>query len=360
MRYVAPLGVTAHVAELDDFGGLLDWPQLQAWVQSEPLPGTGPVTDAIALTGGSQNNLFLLHRDDASMVLRRPPRHLRPNSNATMLREARVVRALAGTDVPHARVHAVCEDVSVIGAAFYVMEPIDGFTPMGPLPDAYATNASWRREMAFQMVDAAARLGAIDPVAVGLADLSRTDDWTQRQVARWRDQLDSYAQFEGYGAPRLPGVGEVGQWLEENRPTRSRIGIIHGDLQWANVIFASDRPALLALIDWELTSLGDPLLDLGWILTAWIEPGDPDGRAPAVEPWTDFPTRAELVEHYCTICGRDPSETDWYFVLACYKLGIILEGTHARCMAGQGPLELGQQAHDIAVWLLVKAAQLVG
>lgn len=293
------------------------------------------------------------------MVLRRPPKHLRAESNKTMMREARVVHALARTDVPHATVYAVCEDIDVIGAAFYIMEAIEGFTPRGELPGRYREDALWRRKMAFELVGAAARLGAIDPLSVGLGDFGRSGEWLARQVERWRSQLDGYSALEGYGSPQLPGVTKIGAWLESNRPGSSLIGIIHGDLQWANVMFASDEPRLVALIDWELSTLGDPLLDLGWILTSWVEAGDPPGRAPEVEPWLDFPTRTELIGHYGTVSGRDMSHMPWYFVLACYKLGVLLEGTHARSIAGKAPLTLGRQAHEVALWLFQKAEQLL-
>ena len=152
---------------LDDFDGLLDWPRLQEWVASQPgLPGDGPVTAVEQLTGGSQNNIFLLTRGGGErmerMVLRRPPRHLRKNSNDTMLREARVLGAIAGSGVPHPEFFAVCADTDVIGVCFYVMGAIDGFTPMGQMPGSYGTDVEWRRTLSFELVEGAARLGAVE------------------------------------------------------------------------------------------------------------------------------------------------------------------------------------------------------
>lgn len=346
-------------AGLSDFDGLLRWGPLQDWVAASDLPGSGPVTGAVQLTGGSQNNIFLLTRGDARMVLRRPPRHLRPNSDDTMLREARVLAALAGTDVPHPELYDVCADTDVLGCCFTVMSVVDGFTPSGELPGRYATDPSWRRDLGFAMVDGAAALAAVDPVAVGLADFGRPDHWIERQVGRWRSQLDGYASFEGYGEPDLPGVDRVGDWLAANAPTDFRLGLIHGDLQFANVMARHDQPELAGIVDWELSTLGDPRLDLGWLLTAWLEPGDPPGRGGYARPWDAFPSRAELVARYHERTGLSVDDVDWWFTLACYKLGILLEGTHARACAGKAPKEIGDILHGTAVWLFAKAVQLV-
>jgi aminoglycoside phosphotransferase (APT) family kinase protein len=124
-------------------------------------------------------------------------------------------------------------------------------------------------------------------------------------------------------------------------------------------MFAPDEPKLAAIVDWELSTLGDPLLDLGWLLTAWIEPGDPPGKAPQLDPWEGMPSRAELIAHYATVSGRDVAAMPWFFVLACYKLGILLEGSHARASAGQAPKEIGDMLHAYALWLFEKANQVL-
>jgi aminoglycoside phosphotransferase (APT) family kinase protein len=343
---------------LSDFDGLLHWENLQAWIAANDLPGDGPVTAVEQLTGGSQNNIFLLTRGDARMVLRRPPRHLRANSNETMLREARVLAAIRDSDVPHPRLYAACADLDVIGTTFYVMAVVDGFTPMGELPGQYATDPAWRHRIGFELVEGAAKLGAIDHEQVGLADFGKADNWLERQVSRWRSQLDGYSELAGYGTPDIPGVDRVGDWLEANRPAESHIGIIHGDYQFANVMLRHDAPRLAAIVDWELSTLGDPLLDLAWVLQAWWEPGDPPGKMMQLEPWDDgMPSRADLVEHYASVSGRDVSAMPWFFTLACYKLGILLEGTYARACAGQAPKEIGDALHGYTLWLFAKANQ---
>ena len=344
---------------LDDFEGLLDWENLQDWVAGSGLPGSGPVTSVEQLTGGSQNNIFRLHRGGESMVLRRPPARLRPNSNTTMLREARVLAALAGTGVPAPAIYDSCADEAVIGVCFYVMETIHGFTPMGELPGNYATDPTWRRQLGESMLDGAAELAKVDPDAVGLSDFGKKEKWIERQVGRWRSQLDGYSEMEGYGRPDLPGVDRVGDWLAANRPADFVAGIIHGDYQHANVMASHDEPELAAIVDWELSTIGDPRLDLGWLLTAFYEEGDPEGRSSYCQPADGFPTRSELVARYHERTGINVDEVDWWFTMACYKLGILLEGTNARAAAGKAPQAIGDALHNVAVWLFAKANQLI-
>jgi aminoglycoside phosphotransferase (APT) family kinase protein len=330
-------------------------------VKNQHLPGAGPITSVCRLTdSGSQNNIFQIDREGASMVLRRPPEHLRANSNDIMQREATVLSSLAGSEVPHPILYASCGDVDVIGVCFNVMSLVDGFTPHGALPDAYGTNPSWREAMAFEIIDVAAALALVNPVDVGLAEFGRPDGWVERQVARWRSQLDGYGALEGYVGSELPAVDEIGRWLQENAPREYHNGIIHGDLQFANVMFDLHEPKLLALIDWELSTLGDPLLDLGWILTSWDEPGDPPDHDVYVQPFEGFPSRSVIIERYLARTGRSPELVRWYFVLACFKLGILVEGTWARAQSGKASMIDGVRLHRAAMWNFAKAAQLIG
>jgi aminoglycoside phosphotransferase (APT) family kinase protein len=344
---------------LDDFGGLLRWDALQSWVMAQPaLPGHGPVRSVRRLTGGSQNNVFWCSRGGGEFVLRRPPLHPRPNSDETMRREARVLAALAGTAVPHPAFHALCDDLDVLGVCFYTMGAVDGFNPIGGMEGRYATDASWPRAVAFDLVDAAAALGDIDIDAVGLADFGKRDGWVARQVPRWQAQLDGYSTFEGWDRSEVAALDDVGEWLSEHAPAECRIGLIHGDLQWANVLLSRESPRVAAVIDWELSTLGDPLLDLAWILQAWSEPDDPPGHAGALSG-PGWPTRAELVARYAARSGRDLRHLRWFEVLACYKLGIILEGTKARACAGKAPKQVGDMLHRYTLWLIAYAQQLI-
>jgi aminoglycoside phosphotransferase (APT) family kinase protein len=344
---------------VDDFAGLIDWSGLNAWIAGQPIPGAGPVTAARKLAGGVQNNVFLLERGGKSLVLRRPSKHLRANSNETMLREARILRALEGSAVPCPAVYAVCDDPAVIGACFYLMTPLEGFAPSGPLPGRYATEPAWRRSMGEEMIRAAAALSAVDPATVGLQGLGKPDDWHERQVGRWRSQLESLHVVPNYDAGGLPHVDEIGRWLSDHLPQDRHIGLIHGDLQFANVLFSLQSPRISGVVDWELATLGDPLLDLGWVLGSWWEEGDPEGKRPLVAPWEDFTSRAELARLYGEITGRRLDDLPWYFTLACYKLACLLEGTYARSKSGQLPAHVGTQIRAYAIWQMRKAMQII-
>lgn len=346
------------MAQFSDYDGLVNWDNFQQWMETQDLPGSGPITEVEKLTGGSQNNLFLIHRGKDHFVMRRPPKSLRKNSNDTMLREARVLKAIKGSDVPHAEFYAVCDDESVIGACFYIMSLLEGFSPSRELPGQYATNPSWRREMGNELMKASAALASIDYKAVGLEGFGKPDNWHGRQVDRWRSQLEGYREMDGYEGSNLPYVDETGKWLTDNKPASGHIGIIHGDYQFPNVMFSMKAPKISGLIDWELCSLGDTMLDLGWVLSSWYEDGDPK-KDPMVTPWDNFLSRKELIDLYGQYTGRDMSDVHWYAVLACYKLGCILEGTYARSLAGQAPKDIGERLHDYALWLFNKSNQLM-
>ena len=330
----------------------VDLAALASWMNDQRL-GAGPVQVVQRLAGGTQNILVLLERAGRRYVLRRPPLHLRANSNETMRREARVLHALAGTDVPHPALIAACPDEQVLGAAFYLMEPIDGFNAMSGLPESHRF-ADLQHAMGLSVADALAALGRVDPVANGLADFGKPDDFLARQAPRWLSQLESNGQLNGWPGPGALGdVAAVAAWLEAGRPTVFTPGLMHGDYHMANVMFRNDGPQVAAIIDWELATLGDPLLDLGWLLATWPQPGDPGFMV--VAPWIGFPSAAELVERYGRGSARDLTAIGWYAVLACFKLGILLEGTYARARAGQAPAETGDRLHANATWLFERA-----
>jgi aminoglycoside phosphotransferase (APT) family kinase protein len=338
---------------------LVDVNRLADWMDAQKL-GEGPISDAVPLAGGTQNLLLRFARSGRSYVLRRPPPHPGGDGNATIQREMRVVAALAGTEVPHAHFIAGCAQSDVLGAAFYLMEPVDGFNACAEMPALHAGDAAVRHAMGLAIADGAAALGRVVPAEVGLSDLGRIDGFLERQVPRWRAQLDGYGAFEGWPGPTgLPQVDSVGRWLEERRPDGFMPGLMHGDYHLANVMYRPDGPQLAAIVDWELAVQGDPLLDLGWLLATW--PGD-DGRAvgPMVpQPWDGFPRAEELVQRYALGSQRDLSNVRWYAVLACYKLGILLEGTHARACAGKAPIDVGQQLHESAFRLFERAVQWI-
>lgn len=339
----------------------IDLGTLSIWLQDrDEIPGDGPVDALEPLPGGAQNLLFTLRRTDGTeLVLRRPGRHAGGEAAASFVREATVLTALARTDVAHPRLFGHCLDDSVIGAPFSILEKIDGFTPRGQLPEPYSSDPDWRRSMAFELVAGAARLAMVDPGKVGLEDLSRTDDWTRHQVHKYLKMLHSYRDTEGYPETESPAVDPVAAWLRDNAPAAGHIGIVHGDLQFANVMFRHDAPRLAAIVDWEMAALGDPLLDLAWILTAWREEGDPPGSEPYLRPWDGIPGRAELLSRYADLTGRDVDAFPWFQVLACFRLAALLEGTYVRALNGRMSRKIGEGLHDYAGWLWAKAEQEV-
>lgn len=340
---------------------LIDFDRLAGWMAEQGL-GRGPIEAIAPLTGGSQNIIVRFARDGRSYVVRRPPLHPSADGNETMRREARVLSALGDSDVPHPRLIAACGDEAVIGAAFYLMEPVEGFNAGVGLPPLHAGDPAIRHAMGLAMVDGIARLGRVDWRAVGLEGFGNPEGFLDRQVTRWSKQLASYAQHEGWPGPgALPEVEATAQWLDVNRPAAFTPGIMHGDYHLKNVMFAEDGPQLAAIIDWELATIGDPMLDLGWLLATWRDQGAPASEAQiVVEPWHSFPTTDELVARYAEVSGRDVSHAGWYAVLACYKLAILLEGTHARARAGKAPAEIGERMHRSAIRLLTKAARIAG
>jgi aminoglycoside phosphotransferase (APT) family kinase protein len=337
---------------------VVDLDVLAAWMDSEGLPA-GPVERVEALAGGTQNVLLRFERGGRAYVLRRGPPHLRPRSNDVMRREMRVLTALAGTNVPHPRFIAGCGDEAAMnGAAFYLMEPVDGFNPSTGLPELHASDPAIRHEMGLQAADAIAKLGAVDHVAVGLSDFGQPEGFIERQVGRWMSELESYGRHEGYPGPEIPGLGAVAAWLEDNRPRSWAPGIMHGDYHFSNVMFAHDSGRLAAIVDWEMCTIGDPLLDLGWLLATW-----PTGRRAAVgnalAQAGGLPTPEEALAHYAKRTTRDLSSIAWYKVLACFKLGIVLEGTHARAFAGKAPKATGDLLHSTTLGLFEQAVELI-
>jgi aminoglycoside phosphotransferase (APT) family kinase protein len=234
--------------------------------------------------------------------------------------------------------------------------------------------------MGLALVDGIGALGRVDHVAVGLADFGKPDGFLQRQTARWLGQLEGYGASPDWPGPSsLPGVARVAAWLERHRPAGFTPGIMHGDFHLANVMFRPDGPGLAAIVDWELATIGDPLLDLGWLLATWpdAEGPNPEGPNPegpnpegpvaggaqdwaiGVTPWDGFPGAADLIARYRTQSARDVSAIDWYAVLACFKLAIILEGTHARACAGEAPRATGDRLHAHAVGLFERAGRWI-
>ena len=214
----------ARVREIEG----VDLEILDVWMDEQGLP-KGEIGVVDRLTGGTQNILLRFERGGRHYVLRRPPIHKRANSDETMRREARVLSALEGTDVPHPGLIAACPDEVLIGAAFYLMEPVDGFNAMTGLPELHEGDPDIRRAMGFAMAEGLASLGAVDYLAVGLEGFGRPEGFLERQVSRWQHQLESYSELSGYPGAEIPGVEKIASWLDAHRPRKFEPGILHGD-----------------------------------------------------------------------------------------------------------------------------------
>ncbi len=332
----------------------IDLSRLAGWMDDRRI-GTGPIFEATQLSGGTQNVLLRFRRAERTLILRHPPLNPRAESNRTMQREARVLAALAGTDIPHPALVASCDDPAVLGAAFYLMEEVPGFNPTVGLPERVRSSPSIRHRMGLALIDALAALAAVDPDAVGLSDFGRMDGFLERQAGRWAAYLADCNRHQGWSGPgELGDIDGVRVWLEANCPSGAQAGIIHGDYHIGNMLYLEDG-TLTAVVDWEMATLGDPLMDLGRLLATWPSNDGPQPVAMRVERLDGFPTRDELVAHYRNVTQRDLSELGWFEVLGCYKLGIIFEGTYARAQSGQADMNTGLRLHAAAKGLLQRA-----
>ncbi len=339
---------------------ILDFSILRAWMDEQGLEA-GPIENPELLAGGTQNILIRFQSGRKTYVLRRPPKHLRSASNEVLRRESRVLSALRDTNVPHPRFIAGCKDESVMGVVFYLMENVDGFNPAGGLLPYHLGSSDVRREMGFEAVDAISALGNVDHVKVGLSDFGKPEGFLERQVNRWMKELEGYSDLDGYLGPDIGGLDEVAGWLSENVPKNWKPGIMHGDFHLANVLYERESSKLAAIVDWEMSTIGDPLVDLGWLIATF--PGKDAlavGPSMALANIDGFPTTDELTERYAQNSERSLTSIDWYTVLACFKLGIILEGTHARACAGKAEKSVGDLLHDITVALFKKALKVSG
>lgn len=301
----------------------IDADRLGQWLDRQNAPGHGELPELEQLSGGSQNVLLVVKRGGTRMVLRMPGARADDKRLNELLREIRLVRALKGTDVPHAELIAADESGDVLGKPFYMMAEIDGWSPMDSGWQApFDTDFEARRGLAFQLIEGAAKLGRVDWRAQGLEGFGRPEGFHERQVDRWLSFL------KGFQVRELPGLDEAAEWLRANRPDHFTPGIMHGDYQFANVMYAHGAPArLVAIVDWEMTTIGDPLLDLAWALLGY------DGEEPRTEDFyldlTGMPRRNELLAHYEAVSGLSTDNIDYYLVLANFKIGIVLEKTYA-------------------------------
>lgn len=316
--------------------------------------GDAPLTFTL-ISGGRSNLTYRVDSPSQTWVLRRPPLgHVLPTAH-DMAREFRVLNALAKVDFPAPKPLALCEDPAVNGYPFYVMDYREGVIIAEDLPPGYATTAKERRALSMALVKTLVELHAIDYQAVGLGDFGRPEGYLERQVRRWSEQ------WERSQTRPLPGIQELIRRLKNAIPESPPPTIVHGDYRLGNMMLAPGDPGrVVAVLDWEMATLGDPLSDLGYTLGYWGEVTDPPryiaARATAAATaHPGFLSRADLVAEYGRLSGRDVSRIEFYEVLAYYKLAVIVEGIHARYLAGETVGE-GFEGYGERCELLVEAA----
>jgi aminoglycoside phosphotransferase (APT) family kinase protein len=302
---------------------VIDFDRLAAWMDDQGFDGKGEPLEHAFVSGGSQNEIYELRRGDFHGVIRIPPAAAPADRDKGIIREWRIIEALDGTEVPHTAAIGVCEDPDVLGRTFYLMGWVDGWSPMNTdgWPAPFDTDLDARKGLAYQLVEGIALLGNVDWRAKGLQDLGRPDGFHERQVDRWTAFLERIKGRE------LPGFEEASAWLRAHKPIDFIPGLMHGDYQFANVMFKEGAPAkLAALIDWEMGTVGDPKLDLGWVVQSWPEDtGASQAAESSYVDLTGMPSRAELSEHYARVSGRQVDDMDYYIILAKWKLAVVLE-----------------------------------
>jgi aminoglycoside phosphotransferase (APT) family kinase protein len=281
---------------------------------------------------GHSNITFLVRRGDARVVLRRPPRPPLPPSAHDVLREARLLSALDGTPVRIPRVLATCADESVLGVPFYVMEEVHGSVITSDIPKPL-DNPEERRRTCEELVDQLVEVHAVDWPASGLEGYGKPTGYLERQLRRFSGLWDHNKTRE------LPIVEEVGQWLAANLPESPRSTVVHGDYRLGNVMVAEEAPArIVAIFDWEMSTIGDPLADVGYLSVTWAQAGDPDdtsfGRLSAATRREGFMTRDELIARYEQQSGRSMAAVNWYQALALWKAAVFMEGNYKRFASG--------------------------
>jgi aminoglycoside phosphotransferase (APT) family kinase protein len=310
--------------------------------------------------GGGSNFSFLLEREDGTRyVLRRPPRPPLPPSAHDVVRESRLQLALAPLGIRVPNIRAVCEDESLLGVPFYVMDWIDGDVVTTSLPPPLDDDPRARRRLADDLVDTLVEIHSADVSVPGLAAFLRPGNYNERQVRRF-SQLWELNQTRD-----LPTVVDVGRWLAANVPEQLPATVVHGDYRLGNTIVAREEPErVAAVLDWEMGAIGDPRADLGYLVATYSEPGgrvNPLGTSP-VTATDGFPTRGELVERYVSASGRDIEPLAWFEALALWKAAVFCEAIYGRYVRGELTSDdTGASRFETGVPLLAEtAAELVG
>ena len=286
------------------------------------------------ISGGKSNLTYGVDSAAGSVILRRPPLgHVLPTAH-DMVREHTVMTALAPTDVPVPRTLHLCTDADVLGQPFYVMERVEGHICRDTLPPGYADEPAQRNAVGVGLVDVLARLHSVDPQGVGLGEFGRPEGYMGRQVRRWVKQWDA-TRIEGHEA-----LDALAAELAAEVPATQRSTVVHGDYRLDNTMLDPERPGrIAAVLDWEMSTLGDPLADLGILLGYWSQADDDGDRlsalvVPAATVLPGFPTRSEVASLYAERTGLDLTPLPWYVSFAAFKLAVVCAGIVARVRGG--------------------------
>lgn len=317
----------------EQLAGLIDLPALERFLRAHLPPQAGELTIEKHEAGFS-NETFYVSWGRKHWVMRRPPRgDILPTAH-DVLREYRVLSALASTGVRVPQPAVACEDRSVIGAPFYLMERIDGIVIRDDLPSQFDAFSD-RRRIGEELIDALAELHAVDWQSTSLATLGKPQGFLERQLRRWIGQLDLTLPH----TRPLPDIHKVTEWLQAHLPPQSNASVVHGDYKLDNVMFAGQPPARLsAIFDWEMATLGDPLADLGWLIAYWGPTGDPPEPEPKgsnyITQQEGFLSQAAMIDRYEEKTGRKMTHFPFYHCLAVWKQAIILEGLYRHYLEG--------------------------
>jgi aminoglycoside phosphotransferase (APT) family kinase protein len=335
MQPNAGLAAAELIAERPD--ERLDTARLEPYLR-ERLPGAdGPLTVA-QFHGGKANLTYLLRFGETEYVLRRPPLGPIPPGAHDMRREHRVLSVLHRRFPLAPQSLLLCEDESVIGAIFIVEERRRGFVIRDDIPSEFAERPELNRRIGFALVDALADLHGVDPAAIGLDGLGRVEGFLERQLSGWTRRWEA-----SLGGPEedesRSRMAPVLDWLARTLPKERAGALLHNDYRLDNCLLDTKDPArVVAVLDWDMCTQGDPLADLGYVLNYWVEPGDdPLWREIAAMPtWRPgFPSRAEAIAHYAARTGSDVADILWYQVFAAFKLAVIIQQIYIRYVRGQ-------------------------
>jgi len=282
--------------------------------------------------GGHSNLTYLLRVGDREVVMRRPPFGTKVKSAHDMGREHRILAALSRSYSRAPKPLAYSEDLSIMGAPFYVMERVRGVILRKQIPPELGLSETGLRSLCEHLVDALADLHTLDYRALGLADLGKPEGYVQRQVEGWTKR------YYGSQTDDVPVVAQVASWLEANRPAESGAALIHNDFKFDNVVLdVADPTRIVGILDWEMSTVGDPLMDLGTFLSYWVEAAD----GPIMQLFrggpTDAPgalTRRELIERYSLRTGRDVPKAHFYYVFGLFKTAVVVQQIYYRYKQG--------------------------